>query len=240
MLQCWSSIGRDLYNLISCHICVIHREIHRKHVRYWEESSLTGRKRCFFRPPWTRCHLDWPEMITSFPGHAEARHVALSTFHSQEWSTSNFSWSLTSNVTSHSMKRLAVHSLLRLKHFCSIPILTTSLIHFSIKGWENVPFELGSERVNAPVAYWGAFSNIACRSMGSHHGMRYFIVFSQLSARLDDWPPYTETRHILLNATANNNVQVITAYKRCGRMGFCQEIWRASVRTSQISSRTSA
>ena len=29
-----------------------------------------------------------------------------------------------------------------------LPILTTSLIHFSLKGWENVLFELGSERVN--------------------------------------------------------------------------------------------
>ena len=30
-----------------------------------------------------------------------------------------------------------------------LPIPTTSLIHFSLKGWENVLFELGSERVNA-------------------------------------------------------------------------------------------
>ena len=28
-----------------------------------------------------------------------------------------------------------------------VPVLTTSLIHFSWKGWENVLFELGSERV---------------------------------------------------------------------------------------------
>ena len=28
------------------------------------------------------------------------------------------------------------------------PILTTPLIYFSLKGWENVIFELGSERVN--------------------------------------------------------------------------------------------
>ena len=26
------------------------------------------------------------------------------------------------------------------------PLLTTSLIHFSLKGWENVRFELGSEQ----------------------------------------------------------------------------------------------
>ena len=29
-----------------------------------------------------------------------------------------------------------------------LPILTISLIHFFLKGWENVLFELGSERVN--------------------------------------------------------------------------------------------
>ena len=29
-----------------------------------------------------------------------------------------------------------------------LPILTISLIHFSLKGWENVLFELESERVN--------------------------------------------------------------------------------------------
>ena len=29
----------------------------------------------------------------------------------------------------------------------TLPILTTSLIHFSFKGWENVLFELVSERV---------------------------------------------------------------------------------------------
>ena len=29
-----------------------------------------------------------------------------------------------------------------------LPILTISFIHFSLKGWENVLFELGSESVN--------------------------------------------------------------------------------------------
>ena len=29
----------------------------------------------------------------------------------------------------------------------AVPILTTSLIHFSLKGWENALFERGSERV---------------------------------------------------------------------------------------------
>ena len=33
-----------------------------------------------------------------------------------------------------------------------VPVLTTSLIHFSWKGWENVLFELGIERVNMALA----------------------------------------------------------------------------------------
>ena len=28
-----------------------------------------------------------------------------------------------------------------------VPVLTTSLIHFPLKGWENVHFELGSESI---------------------------------------------------------------------------------------------
>ena len=33
----------------------------------------------------------------------------------------------------------------------NVPILTTSHIYFSFKGWENVLFELGSERVKVPL-----------------------------------------------------------------------------------------
>ena len=32
-----------------------------------------------------------------------------------------------------------------------LPILTASLIHFSLRGWENVFFELGYEKVNAKL-----------------------------------------------------------------------------------------
>ena len=35
-----------------------------------------------------------------------------------------------------------------------VPVLTTSLIHFSWKGWENVLFELGSERVKKVVNWY--------------------------------------------------------------------------------------
>ena len=44
---------------------------------------------------------------------------------------SNFPCSLTRNITSHSIKNLAFHSLLRLK-MITIPTLTASLIHFDL------------------------------------------------------------------------------------------------------------
>ena len=75
----------------------------------------------------------------------------------QEWSISNFSCSLTRNITSHSMKNLAFHSLLRWKMII-LPILTTSRMHFCSKGWENVLFELRSERVKLVVLYHSIFN----------------------------------------------------------------------------------
>ena len=49
-------------------------------------------------------------------------------FHSQEWSISNFPYSLTRNITSHSLKNLAFRSLLGGK-MTILPILTTSLLY---------------------------------------------------------------------------------------------------------------
>ena len=53
-------------------------------------------------------------------------------FHSWEWSMSNFSCSLSLNITSHRMENLAFHSLLRWEIIIR-PILTTSLIHRLLK-----------------------------------------------------------------------------------------------------------
>ena len=79
-------------------------------------------------------------------------------FHCQEWSMSAFPCSLARNITSHSKENLAFHSLLGWKMII-LPILTTSFIHFSLKGWENVLFDLGSERVKkvaTNVPFWTA------------------------------------------------------------------------------------
>ena len=55
-----------------------------------------------------------------------------------------FPCSLTRNITSPSMENLAFRSLFRWKMII-LPVLTTSLIHFCLKGWENALFELSSE-----------------------------------------------------------------------------------------------
>ena len=64
--------------------------------------------------------------------------------------------SLTRNITSHSMKSQAFHSLLRWKMII-LPIPITSY-HFSLKCWENVHFELwvkGFQPMNFDYsAYW--------------------------------------------------------------------------------------
>ena len=73
---------------------------------------------------------------------------ALCPFTPKSGPMSNFHCSLTRNITSHIIKNLAFHSLLRWR-MTILAILTTSLRHFS-KGWEIVLFELGSERVKFP------------------------------------------------------------------------------------------
>ena len=54
-----------------------------------------------------------------------------------------------------------------------VPVLTTSLIHFSWKGWENVLFELGIDRVNPSTLKRGSITkiNFSCsltRNITSH------------------------------------------------------------------------
>ena len=67
---------------------------------------------------------------------------------------SNFPCSLTRNITSHSMKNLAFHSLPRWKMII-LPILTTSRMNFSLKGSENGLLALGSGRVNQFIILTG-------------------------------------------------------------------------------------
>ena len=63
-----------------------------------------------------------------------------------------FPCNLTRNIASYSIENLAFHSLLRWKMII-LPILTTSLTLFLLRGWENVLFELGSNRVNMRGMY---------------------------------------------------------------------------------------
>ena len=63
-----------------------------------------------------------------------------------------YPFSLTKILTPHSMKNLAFDNLLN-GNIIKLAIVTTSLVHFSLKGWENAHFELGSERVNLLLAW---------------------------------------------------------------------------------------
>ena len=65
------------------------------------------------------------------------------TLHSQEWSSSNFSCSLTSHIISHSMENLAFHSLLRLKddsctssHYLTYTFLLKRLGECTFWAWD--------------------------------------------------------------------------------------------------------
>ena len=87
-----------------------------------------------------KVQVSWPQFVQDafhFDVHYNRVHLILTL--SLPRSISNFSCSLTRNITSDSMENLAFQSLLRWKMII-LPILTTSLLHFSLKGWENVTF----------------------------------------------------------------------------------------------------
>ena len=75
----------------------------------------------------------------------------LKPFHSQEWSISTFPCSLTRNVTPQ-YEELGFSSLTQMKddHTTNSHYLTYTFLQF-LKGWENLLFELGSERVNPVI-----------------------------------------------------------------------------------------
>ena len=91
--------------------------------------------------------------------------------------------SFTRNITSHSMKSLAFHSLTTWK-IILLPIPTTALIHFSLKGWENVLFEVGSER--AKIAEWTLlFQRTFCkRDSPTSFALHFQVAFAKLKLLL--------------------------------------------------------
>ena len=118
----------------------VYREVDQRRVRTpargrRPEGRRSDVSRCQ-TDPHGRVHVHWVEPAQR--GHEQCPAPG------RRWSSSNFSYSLTRNITSHSMENLAFHSLLRWK-MIMLPILMTSLIHLSLKGWENILFELGSE-----------------------------------------------------------------------------------------------
>ena len=63
---------------------------------------------------------------------------------------SNFPYSLTRNITSHSMKNLVFHSTQMKDDYRSNSFYITH-IHFALKGWENVLFERERGRVKVEI-----------------------------------------------------------------------------------------
>ena len=96
------------------------------------------------------------------------------------------------NITQN--EELAFHSLLRWKIFILL-ILTTSHIPFSLKGWENVLFELGRDRVNHAYssvlccvlvsACWPAGTSFAHPSASPH----YWSFSRQVAVSISSFPP---------------------------------------------------
>ena len=77
-------------------------------------------------------------------------------FHSQDWSTSNFFPATSPETLHHTVWRTRLFIAYSDKRWLCHQFLTTSLIHLSLKGWENVLFELGNERVEriCGLAQW--------------------------------------------------------------------------------------
>ena len=101
---------------------------------------------CIFRPPYAFCRISadfdailqtparWICIYSRPETHSLPRAINFKfpPQHHQKYNITQF-------------KNMAFHSLLR-SQMIILPILTTSLTHFSLEGWENVLFERGSER----------------------------------------------------------------------------------------------
>ena len=109
---------------------------------------------------------------------------------SQEWLISNFPSSLTRNITSHSMENLAFHTLLRWRMII-LQILTTPLIHFSFKGWENVNFLSWD---------WKGYIGWLCKLANTYY-LWFVIPICSLIGRRDILEPFWrkngESNHVL-------------------------------------------
>ena len=104
----------------------------------------------------------------------------------------NLSCSLTRNRTSHSMKNLAFHGLLRWKMI----LLTNSHYitkHFSLGGWENVLLELGSERVKLYTSNWKGSPATPIQTKKEHYPGKQ-ICFNDLFGRKVESDDWTATR----------------------------------------------
>ena len=109
-------------------------------LRHRPGTALARELYCPFRLPDEAESCSWSLLRSSSLWSAEASSGSDGKssdfnpgFYSQEWSISKFPCSLTRNITSHSIKNLAFHSLLRWKMIDTLHCLTTSAYTFLFK-----------------------------------------------------------------------------------------------------------
>ena len=131
--------------------------------RHKQHVLLHCRSSCFPHPRLSPSHLPWHE-----PSGRKNTNFHLTLFHSKEWWISTLLCSLiTTNITctSDGMQNLVCHILHRWKTII-LTILTTSLKHFSLRGWVNVQ-QITESRSDWPT--WSSlgrclFQNLGCET----------------------------------------------------------------------------
>ena len=98
-------------------------------------------------------------------GNLHSSFTCLNPFTPSRMTMSNFHCGLTRNITPHSMEKVAFHSLLRWEMII-LPILTTSLIHFSLGKLGECTFWTLSESVRARLhmQFFDAISDAISRT----------------------------------------------------------------------------
>ena len=125
-----------------------------------------------------------------------------------EWSMSNFSCSLTRNITSHSIKNLAFHSLLSWQMII-LPILTTSLIRFSLEGLGECTFW---------IWVWKGLMSQLCSNC-----KLYSSVSGPGSCALS--PIYIETKKLTLQQT-NDHGSAVRSRRHLNERPYWVPAWR--------------
>ena len=153
-LTTWRSPGLSTVDVVSCfgNFLFLAWDKIKKWTGYWENSlyfSLdytvvmsTTKDTKWCKGSQTRFN-PWSFIGINYTSPPCKLYCRVYPFHSREWWSSNFSWSLTSNITSHSMKNVAFQSWLRWKtivlrnsHCITYTFLYKRLGEYTFWTWE--------------------------------------------------------------------------------------------------------